>query len=91
MIKGARRNFKSRSAKKVERLEMFMRSQQKSTHQAAHESRLTRHTILSILHKELNYSSCNSHYVQQLQPADCDHNMEYGELMLGWHGVCDKL
>jgi hypothetical protein len=23
--------------------------------------------------------------MQKLTPEDCDHRMEYGELMLGWH------
>ena len=33
----------------------LMRILQKSTHQAARNSGLTRHTILYVLHKELNY------------------------------------
>ena len=46
----------SRSAEKVERmLEMFMRSMQKSMHQAGCESRLTRQTTLSMFHKKSNY------------------------------------
>ena len=57
-----------------------MRSLQKSTHEAVCESRSTKHAILSVLHKELNYRPWNSHYVQKLKPADCDRKM-------GWHGV----
>ena len=57
-----------------------MRSLQKSTHEAVCESRSTKHAILSVLHKELNYRPWNSHYVQELKPADCDRKM-------GWHGV----
>ena len=49
---------------------MFMRSLQKSTHQAARESKLTKHMMLSVLHKELNYHPWNPYYVQELQPAD---------------------
>ena len=57
--------------------EMFMCSLQKSAHEAARESRLTRHTILSVLHKELNYRPWNPHQVQELKPVDNDRGMEY--------------
>ena len=94
-VSDKRRNgspFTSRSAEKVERvLERFMRSLRKpTTHQAARESRLTRCTILFEWHKILNYRPWNPHYLQDLKPADCDCRIEYGELMLGWHGVCGK-
>ena len=69
-VNGKRRSGRlitSRSAEKVGReQEMFVSNQQKSTHQGARESRLIRHTILSILHKELNYRPWNPHYVQEL-------------------------
>ena len=68
-------------------LEMIIRSQQKSINQAARESRLTRHAILSVLPKELSYGPWNPHYVQELRPEDCDRTMEYGQLMLSWHGI----
>ena len=49
----SRRPFTSRSAEKVERvLEVFARSLQKTTHHAAYECRLIRHTILSVLHRK---------------------------------------
>ena len=67
-----------------------MRSLQKSTHQAARESKLARHATLLVLHEELNYSPWNPHYMQELKSADGDRRMEYGELMLGWHGVYDE-
>ena len=83
--KRSRCPFSNRSVEKVERvLEMFIRSLQKSAHQAARESRLTRHTILSMLHKELHYRPWNLHYEQELKPADCNRRMEYGELKYEW-------
>ena len=84
--------FTSRSAERVERvLETFMHSLQKSTHQAARKSRLIKHTILSVLHKKLHYHPWDPHYVPELKPADYVRRMEYGELMLGWHGVYGKI
>ena len=74
------RPFASRSADKVKRaLEVFMRSLQKPTHQAARESRLTRHTILSVLQKELSYCPWNLHYVQELslQTVTAEWNTDY--------------
>ena len=76
----------SRSPAKVAKVqEMFDQSPQKSTRQAARESGLSRHSILRVLHKELNYRPWKPHYVQELMPEDCDRRMEYGELMLGWY------
>ena len=86
------RPFTSPSAEKMEIvLEMYVRSLQKSTHQAARDSRLTRHTTQSMLHKKLNYRPWNPHYEHERKPADCDRRMEYGELMLGWHCVCGEI
>lgn len=65
--------------------EMFTRSPKKSTRQAVRESGLTRHTVRTVLHKELNFRPWKPHYVQELKFEDCDRRMEYGELMLGWH------
>ena len=80
--------FINRSVENVERvLEMWMHSLQKSTHQAAHESKLTRYVVLSMLHKELNGHLWNPHCMQELRPADCECRMECRGLMLGWHGV----
>ena len=64
---------------------MFTRSPLKSTRQAARESALSRHTVLTVLKKDLNFRLRKPHYVQELTPEDCDRRMEYGELMLGWH------
>ena len=80
------RPFTSQSPAKVAKVqEMFDQSPQKSTRKAARESGLTRHTILNVLHKELNYHPWKPHFVQELKREDCDRRMEYGELMLGWH------
>ena len=82
----------SRSAEKMDKvLEMFMRSLQKSTHQAAHEVRLLRHTAHSVLHKELNYSPWNPPLCEELKSAEYDCRMEYEELMLSWHGVYGEI
>ena len=62
---------------------MFMHSLQKSTRQAVRAKGLARHTVLTILHKELNYRSWKLRLVEELKPEDCDCNMEYGELILG--------
>lgn len=52
--------------------ERFNRSPQKSTLSAARESGLTRHTIRTVLHKELNLRPWKTHYVQDLKSEDCD-------------------
>ena len=52
--------------------EMFDQSPQNSTPQAARENGRTRHAILEVLHKELNYREWKLHYVQELKPEDCD-------------------
>jgi len=70
---------------------MFTRSPRKSTRQAAHESGLSRHTVLTVLKKDLNFRLRKPHYVQELTPEDCDRRMEYGELMLSWHEDWPKL
>lgn len=76
----------TRTVKNVELVkEMFTRSPQKSTRQAVHESGLSRHTICSVLTKDLNFRPWKPHYVQDLTHEDCEHRMEYGESMLGWH------
>ena len=67
--------------------DMFTRSPRKSTRQAARESELSRHTVLTVLKKDLNIRPRKPHYVQELTPEDCDRRMEYGELMLSWHEV----
>jgi len=68
----------------------FTRSPRKSTRQAARESGLSRHTVCKVLKKDLNYRPRKPHYVQELTHEDCDHRMEYGKLMLGWHGDWPK-
>ena len=90
--KRSRRQFTSQSAEKVKRvMEMFMRSLQKSTHQAVRESRLTRLTIPAVLHKELNYHPWNLHFLQELNSADGERRMEYGKLLWSWHGVYGEI
>jgi hypothetical protein len=71
--------------------DMFTPSLCKSTHQAAHESGLSRHAIHTVLKKDLNFRLRKPHYVQELTPEDCDLKMEHGELMLGWHKDWPKL
>jgi len=70
--------------------DMFIRSPRKSTRQAARESGLWRHTVRTVLKKDLNFCPRKAHYVQELTPEDCDRRMEYGELMLGWHDDWQK-
>lgn len=91
-IRRSGRPSTSRSDENVQRVqEMFTRSPQKSTRHAARESGLSRHTIRTVLKKELNFRPWKPHYCQQLSPEDCDHRMEYGELMLGWYGDWPQL
>jgi len=71
--------------------DMFTRSQRKSTRQAAREIGLSRHTVRTVLKKDLNFRQRKPHYVQELTPEDCDRRMEYVELMLGWHDDWPKL
>jgi len=71
--------------------DMFTRSPRKSTRQAALESGLSRHTVLTVLKKDLNFRPRKPHYVQELTPEDCDSRTEYGELILGWHEDWPKL
>ena len=71
--------------------DMFTLSPRKSIRQATLESGLTRHTVLTVLKKDLNFRPRKPHYVQELTPEDCDRRMEYGELILGWHEDCPKL
>jgi len=70
---------------------MFTRSPRKSTSQAARESGLSRHTVRTVLKKDLNFHPRKPHYMQELTPEDCDRRMEYGELMLSWHEDWQKL
>jgi hypothetical protein len=63
--------------------ETFTLSPVKSTHQAAHESGLSRYMIRKVLKEELDFCPWNPHHVQELAPEDCDCRLEYGELMLG--------
>ena len=70
--------------------DMFTPSPRKSTRQAARESGLSRHTVLTVLKKDLNFHPWNPHYVQELTSEDCDRRIEYGELMLGWHEDCQN-
>jgi len=44
-----------------------------------------------VLKKDWNFRPQKPHYVQELTPEVCDRRMEYGELMLGWHGDWPKL
>ncbi|KAJ4426483.1 hypothetical protein ANN_27297 [Periplaneta americana] len=61
---------------------MFTRSPQKSTRQAARESGLTRFTIQNVLKIELNFRPWKRHYCQDVSVEDCDHRKE---IMLGWY------
>ena len=63
----------------------------KSTHQGARESGLSRHTVCTVLKKDLNFLPRKPHYVQELTPEDCDRRIKYGELMLGWHDYWPEL
>ncbi|KAJ4430759.1 hypothetical protein ANN_19350 [Periplaneta americana] len=65
--------------------DMFTRSPQKSTRQAALESGLTHYTIRNFLKNELNFRPWKPHYCQGFSTEDCYHRMEYGEIMLGWY------
>jgi len=65
---------------------MFFRSPRKSTRQAARESGLSRHTVRTVLKKDLNFLPRKPHNVQELTSEDCNRRMEYGDLMLG---CCD--
>ena len=71
--------------------DMLTRSPRKSTRQAASESGLSRHTVRTVLKKDLNFRPRKPQYMQELTPEDCDRRMEYGELMLGWHEDWPKL
>ena len=71
--------------------DMFTRNSFKSTRQSARESGLSRHTVRTLLKKDLNFRPLKSHYVQELTPENCDSRMEYRELMLGWQGDWPKL
>jgi len=71
--------------------DMFIRSPRKSTRQAARQSGLSKHTVRTVLKKDLNFRPRKPHYVQELTPEDCDRRMEYGELMLGWHDDWQQL
>ena len=68
-----------------------IRSPRKSTRQAARESGLSKHTVCTVLKRDLNFRPRKPHYVQDLTPEDCDRRMEYGELMLSWHDDWPKL
>lgn len=70
--------------------EMFTRSPEKTTRQAARESGLTWHTVMTAL-KSLSFRPWKPHYCQEITPEDCDRRMEYGEIMLGWHGDWPEL
>ena len=71
--------------------DMFIRSPRKSTRRAARESGLWRHTVRTVLKKDLSFRPRKPHYVQELTPEDCNRRMEYGELILGWHDDWQKL
>ncbi|CAG0899630.1 unnamed protein product [Darwinula stevensoni] len=71
--------------------DMFIRSPKKSTRQAARESGLTRHTIQTVLEKELNFRPWKPHSCQALSAEDCDRRMEYGEIMLAWYADWPQL
>ena len=79
------RPSKSEAENDVELLrEMFDKSPHKSTRQAARESGLSRHTVRTILKKELRYRPWKQHYCQKISAEDCDRRMEFAELTLGW-------
>ena len=71
--------------------DMFTKSPRKSTRPAALESGLSRHTVLTVLKKGLNFRPRIPHYAQEPTPEDCNRRMEYGELILGWHEDCPEL
>ena len=80
------RPSKSKDENDVELLcEMFDKSPNKSTREAARESGLSRHTVRTILKKELHYRPRKPHYCQKISAEDCDRRLEFAELMLDWH------
>jgi len=70
---------------------MFTHSQLKSSRQAARESGLSRHTLRTVLKKDLNFRLPKPHYIQELTPEDCDCRIQYVELMLGCYEDWPKL
>ena len=88
-VTGARRSGRPSTSRSEENValvrDMFTRNQRKSTRQAARESGLSRHTVRTVLKKDLNFRPLKPHYVKELTPENCDRRMEYGKLMLGWH------
>ncbi|CAG5056457.1 unnamed protein product [Parnassius apollo] len=70
--------------------EMFTKSPYKSTCQAARESGLTRHTVMIAL-KSISFRPWKPRHCHEITPEDCDRRMEYGEIMLRWHGDCSEL
>ncbi|CAG5020036.1 unnamed protein product [Parnassius apollo] len=70
--------------------EMFTKSPYKSTCQAARESGLTRHTVMTSL-KSISFRPWKPRYCHEITPEDCDRRIEYGEIMLRWHGDCSEL
>ena len=56
--------------------DMFTRNSFKSTRQSARESGLSRHTVRTLLKKDLNFRPLKSHYVQDLTPENCDNRVE---------------
>ena len=56
----------------------FTRSQRKSTREAARESGLSRHTVRTVLKKDLNFRPRKPHYVQELTPEDWPQNGIWG-------------
>nr|CAD7195747.1 unnamed protein product [Timema douglasi] len=68
----------------LEDFEGNKRCPNKSTRQAAREIYLFRHTILTVLKKDFNFRPWKPHYCQELSAEDCEHRVEYGEIILGW-------
>ena len=65
------RPFTSRSEENVALVrDMFACSLCKSTGQAARESGLSRHTVCTVLKKDLNFHPQKPHYMQKLTPED---------------------
>ena len=58
--------------------DIFTRNSLKSTRQAARESGLSRHTVRTVLKKDLNFRPLKHHYVQELTPENCDSRMDMG-------------
>jgi len=73
-VTDARRSGRPSTPRSEENLalvpDMITRSPRKSTRQAARESGLMRHTVRTVLKKDLNFCPRKPHYVQEPTPED---------------------